>query len=125
MDGVEAKPVDAIIAQPHQRIVDEETMHRIDIDRHRATQGGVDILVKEGAGIGIEVIPVRTEVVVHHVEKDGDAQHMRGVDQRLQLGRRTISLGHGIGQDTVIAPVARTAESNDRQQLDRGDTRRR
>ena len=124
VDCVEAQAVDAIVAQPHQRVVDEEAMHGLFVHRDCAAPGRLDLGIEEARGILADVIPVGTEVIVNDVEEDGEAEAVRGVDQRMQIGGGAVAFVRRIGQHAVIAPTARTAEGTHGHELDGGDAGR-
>src|SRR5688500_3692681 len=87
----------------------------------RGAPGRVMAVGEELRRILAEIIAVRPEVIVDHVEEHHQPALMRGVDQALQLIRRAIGPRRGEGQDAVIAPVPPAREIGDWHQLDRGD----
>ena len=79
------------------------------------------VLAKELRCVEMQVVPVRPEVIVDHVEKDHQPMVVRGIDQRLQVVGRPVGGIGRIRQHAIIAPVAQTREIVDRHQFDRGD----
>ena len=124
MYGIEAKPVDPIVVQPHQGIVDEVARDGGKIDRHRPTPRRLDLGMEERARIAAEVIPVGAEMIVHDIEKHREAELVGGIDERLHFVGCAIAFGDRIGQHAVIAPVARAAKGVDRHEFDRGHAQR-
>ena len=121
---VQAQAVEAVFHQPVQRVVDEELAHLrlVEIDR-RAPGRGLS-LVEELRRVGVQVIAVRAEVVVDHVEVHAQAEAVGGVDQALQVFRRAVGGVGCVGQHAVIAPVAPAGEVGHRHQLQRGHAQR-
>ena len=80
--------------------------------------------MKERSSIGAQIIPVGSEVIIDNIEQHRDAKRVCGIDHRPQIVGRAVALGDRIGQDAVIAPVARAAERRDGHQLERGHAER-
>jgi hypothetical protein len=123
VDGVEPQTVHAELREPVERVLDEEAPHGalrvVDPGAPRRVPGGVE----ERRRVGVEVIPLRSEVVVDHVEKHHEPPRVRGVDKRPQVVRSAVGGMRGIGQDAVIAPAAVARELRHRHDLDGGETR--
>ena len=79
------------------------------------------ICVEEVVGIGVQIVPVRPEVVVDDVEHHHQPARMRRVDEGLQIVRRAVGLVRRVEQDAIIAPAAIARELRERHQLDRRD----
>src|SRR3546814_13920072 len=60
--------------------------------------------------VGMQVIAVRSEVVVDDIDEDHQAERVRRVDQLLEFIRRAVGRVRRIRQHPVVAPVARTRE---------------
>ena len=86
-----------------------------------APQGVLNSSVKNCGRVEREVVTLGPEVVVDHVEEDHQAEAVRLVDQRLEVVGAAVGPGRRVGQDAVVAPVARARPLGDRHQLDRGD----
>ena len=120
VDGIEPQPVEAIVAQPGQRILDRkgaDFRHAI-IDR--AAPGRLRF-GEEGRRIAAEIIPLGAEMVIDDVEKHHQPAQMRLVDQRLEIVGPAIGAVGRVPQHAVIAPVARAGEIRQRHQFQRGD----
>ncbi|MNV31445.1 hypothetical protein D3C71_1227540 [compost metagenome] len=122
---IQAQPVKAILAQPHQRIVDEEALHpRLPEVDGRAPRCA-HVLAEELRGIGGQLIALGAEVIEHHIQQHHHAQRVGGIDQCLELVGGAIHRGRCIGEHAVIAPVAGAGERGQRHQLQGGDAHRR
>ena len=117
---IQPQPVEAIFAQPVQRILDREGAHL----RHPVIDDvapGRLRLREEGGRIAAEVISLGAEVIIDHVEKHHQPAQMRLVDQRLEIVGAAIGAVGRVPQHAVIAPVARAGEIRKRHQFQRGD----
>ena len=120
MHRIQPKPVEAVLAQPVQRISDGEVAHL----RHAIVDGAAPGCLgvgKEGWRIAAEVISFRPEVIIHHVEKHHQPAQMGLIDQRLEIVGTPIAAVRRIPQHAVIAPIARAGEIRQRHQLQRGN----
>jgi len=116
---VQPEPVQVVIPQPHQRVADQE---RPDLIRTRLVQvdrrpPGRHMRLGE---IGPEVAePVAdADVVVHHVEHDGQAARVTSVHEPLQPVGPAVRLVHRPQVDPVVAPAVLTGKRRHRHQLD-------
>src|SRR5712691_7018443 len=73
------------------------------------------------AAVGAEIISRRSEVVVDHVEDDGETALMRCVDQHAQVVRPAVGARRRVEQDAVVAPIARPRKIGHWHDLDRVD----
>lgn len=118
MHGIEAQPVEAVVHQPHQRVVDEEVADFAAAEIDAIAPGRLLVVAEEVFGVAAEVIAVRAEVVVDHIEKHHQAEAVGGIDQMLELFRTAIGRFRRVGQDAVVTPVAVAGKLGDRHQLD-------
>src|ERR1700674_384209 len=70
-----------------------------------------------------EIISRRSKVVVNHVEQNGEASRMAGIDQPLQSLRAAVSMVGCEDVHTVVAPSAIARKLDYRHQLDVSDTK--
>src|SRR5208282_4849904 len=73
--GIETQTVEAVITQPHQGIVDDETPYLIasrTVIVDRLAPRGLHA-VREIGAVTTEIIAVRTQVVVHDIEQCAEA----------------------------------------------------
>ncbi len=124
VDRVHAQPVGMELLDPVERVVDEEIAHgpcllAVEIDRRapRCRMGRVEEL----RAPGVQVVAIRAEVVVDHVDQHHQAERVRAVDERLHFVGRAVRRVGREWQHPVVAPVAAAGEIGERHQLDRGD----
>ncbi len=124
MHGIQPQPVEAVLVQPHQRVVDEETTHLGLAEVDGTAPWRAAAAVEERGCVLLQQIAHGPEVVVNHIQQHRHALPMRGVDQCFQRFWPTVGLGRCIGKNAVIAPVAASRELRHRHQLKCGDTHR-
>ena len=83
---------------------------------HRAGRGPVEVdrgapgralrRIEELRAIHMQIITVRTEVVVHDIEQDHHPQGVCAVDEGFQLIRCAVASRRRERQHTVVPPVA-------------------
>ena len=78
--GIEPQSVEAVFAQPVQRILDGEGANLRYPVIDRAAPGGLRFREEFGR-IAAEIIPLRAEMIVDDVEKHHQPAQMRFVDQ--------------------------------------------
>ena len=122
MHGVEPQPVEVEVAEPHQRVVDDEPA-----DRAGVLAVEVDPVAPVVAARGEvraesrQVVAARSEVVVDDVQDDGQAVAVGGVDEALEAVRAAVGLVRRVPVDAVVAPAPLAAERVHRHELDVGD----
>ena len=124
MHGVEPQPVQMELLDPVERVLDDELAHRLAVLAvviDGVAPGRLVALGEEARGVGGEVVPVGTKVIIDHVEEDHQPALVGGLDQRLEILRAAIAGIGRVGQDAVIAPVPPAGEIGDRHDLERGD----
>ena len=119
--GIQAQAVKAVVAQPHQGVLDEELAHLRATEVDGCAPGGLPVFAEERAGVLVQVIAVRAEVVVHHIDQHHQPVAMCLVDQRTQLLGAAIGVLRRIGQHAVVTPVALAGELPQRHQFDGTD----
>lgn len=67
--GIQPQPVEAIFHQPHQRVVEEERAHFRLAEVDGGAPGRVHVVAEDAAGVVVQVVALRPEVVVDHVEE--------------------------------------------------------
>jgi hypothetical protein len=119
--GVQAHPVEVVLVQPVEGVLDEEVAYRgalVAVEVHRLAPGGAvpprPVVRAEGAG----VVAVGAEVVVDHVEQHRQAVAVGGVHQAAQVVGPAVAAGRGERADAVVAPVPPPGEVAQRHQLD-------
>ena len=70
---------------------------------------------------GLEEVPVRSDVVVDHVEDHAEAEGMGAVDEGPQVVRPAVEMRRGEEVDAVVAPAEAAGEFVDRHHVDHGD----
>ncbi len=124
MHRIEPQSVEAVFHQPVEHVVGEEAAHLGPAKIDRGSPRRATVLAEELRRVERQVIPVRAEVIVHHVEKDHQPVVVRSIDQRLQVVGGSVGRIGRIRQHAVIAPVALPREIVDRHQFDGGDAER-
>ena len=119
--GVEPEAVQVVLLDPVERVVAEERADDL-APRPVEVHGGAPRRLVSRAGergrVGAEVVALGTEVVVDHVEEDGEVARVARLDQRLQLLGAAVAAVRRERQHTVVAPVPPPGEIGDRHQLD-------
>ncbi len=118
---IQAQSVDAIVAQPHQRIVDEEPPHPGLAEVDGLAPRRAAIVTEEPARVVAQTVPLRPEVVVDHIQQHREPCIVCRVDKGLQRGRTAIGQRGCIREHAVVAPVAATGKLRDRHQFNGGD----
>ncbi len=109
-DGIEPQSIEAIDLKPHSGIVEHElpdavTVRAIVVDR--IAPGRPD-QVREVRSVVIQIITIGSEVVVDHIEQNGESLCMAGCDKSGEI------LGRAIGRlrrkqiDAVVTPAVLT-----------------
>ncbi len=119
--SVHAQAVEAILEQPHQSVVDEKVAHLLASEIDRIAPWGVQVATEKLLGITAQVVAVRAEVVVDHVQNHHQAKTVSGVDQVLELVGRAVGGLRSVMQNAVVAPVAVTGELCNWHQFDCGN----
>ena len=125
VDGVEPQSVESVLVQPVEDILNEEIANdfaafAVEVDR-RAPWCLV-LFGKEGLGIRMQVIAVRTEMVVDHIQEDHQSLLMCGLNQVLQIFGPSVTALRSIGQNAVVSPSPLARKIGDWHQLDGGYT---
>ena len=123
VDGIHPEAINVELLQPHPDVVQDVVAHRVAampvIVDGRAPRGLVAIV--EVAAEFAQIIPLRAEVVVDHIQEDGEAFGVAGVYEPLKAVRPAVAVLSRIGEHAVISPVAGARELADRHDLDGGD----
>src|SRR4051794_36634936 len=107
MHGIEPQAVEAILAQPIQRIVDGESAYFAHPVIDRATPRGLR-LGEEGWRVAAEIISLWSEVIVDNIEEHHQPAQVCFVDQRLEIIGAAVSTVGCVPQHAVISPVSRS-----------------
>jgi len=106
VDGIEAQAVESIVAQPHQRIVDDEAAHRIAV-RPVVVDGRAPvglIAIGEIRSVPRQIISIRPQVVVDHIQQHADTPCMTSLHEGDELLRRAVGGKRRVQIDAVISP---------------------
>ncbi len=117
--GVEPQSVEAVVDQPCARVFDEERAHVGDAQIDRGAPRRVVALGEERRRVRVEVVPFGTEVVVDHIEQDGEPARVRGADEALEIAGFSIAGKGREREHAIVTPVARPGERPKRHQFDR------
>jgi hypothetical protein len=119
--GVQSQRIDMVLGDPVQRVVDDEPADLVAaraVVVHRAPPRGAVSLGEVGTE-GVEVIPLRTDVVVHDVEHHREPLGVCCVHESLEPIRSAVRALDRVQVDAVVAPVAPPRELGHRHDLDR------
>ncbi len=124
MDGVKSKAIEAVVPQPHEGVIDEEsadlvTVGLVEIDR---LAPGRVVLVGEVGPISAEVVPVWAEVIVDNVQQRRETTFVAGVYEGFEIIRRAVGGMRCEEADAVVAPAAAAGKLGNRHELDVGNT---
>ena len=123
VDRVEAQRVDVELPQPVEGVLLEKPPDLVAegaVEVHGGSPRSAVPVAEVGAEVG-EVIPLRPEMVVNHVQDDGQAAQVACVDQALQPFRPPVALLHREREDAVVSPVSPPGELRNGHQLHGGD----
>ena len=122
LHGIQAQTVEVILREPVEGVIDDEAPHAL-----ASFIVVIDALTPRSLVARGEVWPEQTkvislvaEMVVDHVEGDGQAAAMGLVDEAAERFRPAVAGLHGVEPDAVIAPVAAAGKGVHRHKLDRG-----
>ena len=120
IDGIEAQPVEAIIAQPRKRVLDGEGAHlrHAVVDRAAPRRVGFG---EELWRVAAEIISFGSEVIIDHIEEHHQPAQMRFVDHGLEIVGAAIGAVGCVPQHAVITPAALACEIRKRHQFKRRD----
>src|SRR6185437_10213587 len=88
MHGIQPQSIEVKLAQPVQRVRAEELPHRgaaLGIEIDRSAPGRVVPLVEELWRVERQVVALRAEVVIDHIEQHHQPARVGGVNQRLEV----------------------------------------
>ena len=120
VDGIYPEAIEVELLQPHPDVVQDVVAHRVaamPVVVDGRAPGGLVAIVEVAAEFA-QIIPLRAEVVIDHIEEDGEAFSVAGVHETLQAVRAAVTVLRGIGKHAVISPVAGARELADRHDLD-------
>ena len=121
---VEAQAVHVELLDPVARVGDEELadvlgVRPVEVDRLAPL--GLAAVREVVFGELAEVVAVRAEVVIDHVEDDGEADTVGLVDEAAQIIRLAVETRRREHADAVVAPTEASGEVGDRHHLDARD----
>src|SRR5215467_6919037 len=113
MHGIQAKPVEVVLLQPIQGVVDEEfancpAVRSVKVDRISPRR--LIAIGEELWRVFAKVVPFRSKVVVNHIQQDHESGSMSGLHQVLQFLGTTVTAVRRIGKNSVVSPIAASRE---------------
>ena len=115
---IEPEAVNVKFTAPIAGVFNKEFSHRFQLEIQAIAPGRLVPWIEIVAAISAEIIAVRTEVVVDHVENDRETALMCRIDQRTQVVRSAIDASRRVKQHAVVTPVACPRKIGDRHDLD-------
>ena len=125
MNGVEAQGVNMKVAQKIDSVLNKVAAHLV-ATRAIKVDGiapGRVIAVGEIGAIVPQIIALGPQMVIDHIQDNGDARLVTGVDEAFEAKMTAIGILHGEGGHTVIAPVAFAGELGHGHEFDGGDAK--
>ena len=122
VDRVQAQGIDAVAPEPVLGVGQEVGPHRVavgPVEVDRLSPGSTVAVGEIGAEVP-QVVPLRAQVVVHHVQDHGQALAVAGRHQLLECFGPSVGALHGVRVHAVITPVALSRELGDGHQLEGG-----
>src|SRR3954452_1580451 len=85
--SVKPKAVEMVVAQPHERVINEESAYFVASVAIEIHGGAPRRLVLLGVirSEAAQIVPNRTEVVINHVEQHRDSLFMTGIHETFQI----------------------------------------
>ena len=127
-DGVDPQPVGVVLAQPEERVREQEVPHlAAPVVEHQRppvrvrAAPWVGVLVERGAVEAGERPLVAREVAGHPVEQDAEPALVQAVDERAEVVGRAEPRGGRVEPGHLVAPRARERVLHHRQQLHVGE----
>src|SRR6476661_6974326 len=102
---VEPEAVNVKFTAPIACVFDKEVAHRFQLEIQAVAPGRLVPRIEIVAAISAEIIAVRTEMVVDHVENDSETAPMCRIDQRTQIVRSAIDASWRVKQHPVVTPI--------------------
>src|SRR5277367_6750104 len=110
VDRIEPQTVDAIVAQPHQRIVAEKLPDLVAVPVVEVD----GVAPRRAIAIGkvraefAEITALRTQVIVNDVQNDAEIMSVRRIDESLHPVGPAVRMMRRVEIDTVVAPSTRS-----------------
>ena len=124
LGGVEAEAVEVELLDPVAGVLDEELARRGGVVPVEVDGVAPLVLVAIGEVVGRkapQVVLVRSDVVVDHVQNHADADGVRGGDEAAKVVRATVEAVGGPQVDAVVSPAETARGVGDRHELDERD----
>ena len=121
VDGVEAQPVDAVVADPELRVLDRPFASAGLGVVERVAPGRPAEPVREVRPKVSERLAARSDVVVDDVEHDAEPFAVGRIHEPRQACRPAVGRVRRVGVEAVVSPAAVAGKGRHRHQLDRGD----
>jgi len=120
MDGIQAEAVAVIVLKPMSRVFEEEipdliALRPVEID---GIAPGRPVAIGEIGSEVPEVIALRPQMIVDHIQDNRQARLVAGIHQPLEPRRPTVGVLHREREDAVVSPVAGPGELSHRHELD-------
>src|SRR5919198_3053367 len=115
MHRIEPEGIDVKLSNPLESVFNKIVPHLVairTIEVERRPPRCFVALCKIRAKVP-KVVPLRSKVVVHHIEDHGHPAIMAGIDEAFKSRWPSVRTLHSEGINTVISPISSTGERGD------------
>ena len=118
---VEAETIEMVFRHPVHRVVHQVAPHFVAVGTIEVEPVAPRrlVAVREVGTESRQVVPLRAEVVVDHVEQNRESGAVRGIHQPLEPVRAAVRALHRVERHAVVPPVAAAGELGHRHDLHR------
>src|SRR5579863_4040326 len=123
--GIKAERVEVVIFEPIECVLDKVPPHMVavlTIKVNRLPPRGTVTIGKVRSEC-TKVVAFRPEMVVDHVQRNGETLSVSGIHQTMKRGRTSVGILRGIGVYAIVSPIAIAGKLSNGHQFDGGDTK--
>ncbi len=119
VNGIQTQGVDVVLLEPLQAVLNEEFPHAVAaclVEVDRVPPGRV-VMAREIRPETRQIVSFRPQMVVYHVENDGQAAFVASIDQALEPRGAPIAVLYRPQVNAVVSPVPPARKLGHRHQL--------